>query len=93
MNRKSFLAYAVGMLAAPFVFGQKESVMEGGKAVPCDNGTMKCPLGHATCREIDMPVAIGNDNYQYPDVQQLREYHLFCCDQCGVLFSKVKRAE
>lgn len=91
ITRKSFLAYAVGMLTAPLL--QKESVMEGNKAVVCDNGSTKCPLGHATCREIDMPLAVGNDNYQYPDCTQIREYHVYCCDQCGILFSKVKKAD
>lgn len=86
-NRRSFLAYAVGMLSATAV-AQQEAVMVNGSAKVCEGGDpVKCPLGHKTCRTINAPVVVGNDNYQNPDVGQLRDYHLMRCDVCHVLFT------
>lgn len=86
MTRRSFLAYGVGM-AGSATFAQ-QAIMEGKKAVVCDSDSVKCPLGHDSCRVIDAPLAIGNDSYQYPDVKQLRDYHVLRCDVCKVLFTR-----
>ena len=66
----------------------QEAVMQGDKAIACENGTVTCPNGHKTCRKIDAPLAIGNDSYQNPECVQLREFHLLRCDVCHVLFTR-----
>lgn len=83
MIRRSFLAYGVGMIGLA-----QQAVMEKGKAVVCEGDSVKCPNGHDTCRVIDAPIVIGNDSYQYPDVRQLRDYHVLRCDVCKVLFTR-----
>jgi hypothetical protein len=88
MMRRSFLSYAVGMLSAVGLAAQSgTSVMEKGKAVVCDAGGTKCPLGHDTCKRIDAPLVVGNGRQDYPDWGQIYDYHMFVCDQCGILFA------
>lgn len=83
MNRRSFLA----LLIPGAVFAQVPgSIMKGEKAVVCQGATTTCPNGHKTCRNIDAPPAIGNDNRDYPEISRLMEYREMACSQCGVLF-------
>jgi hypothetical protein len=84
-NRRSFLSYAVGMLASISAVAQT-ATMQKGKAVVCSGSATKCPLGHETCVTIDMPLVVGNDNRNYPDVGQLFDQRVHKCDVCGVLF-------
>lgn len=86
--RRSFLAYAVGMLAAMPVLAQKKAIVENGKAVVCDSDSIICPNGHQTCLSIDAPVVVGNGSYQNPDVGQLNSFHMERCEVCHVLFTK-----
>ena len=86
--RRSFLAYAVGMLAAvaPVLAQQKKTVMENGKAVMCDGDTFKCgACGHDSCRVIDAHMAIGNENANYPETSVLFDYRFVACENCNVL--------
>lgn len=91
-NRRTFLSYAVGMLAAamPLRGQQKAAVTEKGKAVVCDAGAIKCPLNHDSCQRIDAPIVVGNGNRDYPDYAQLYDVPVFVCDICGILFSPPK---
>lgn len=84
MKRRNFLTAI--LFSAP-LFAQT-AIMQGDKAVTCENGTITCPNGHKTCRKIDAPLAIGNDSYQNPECQQLREFHVLRCDVCHVLFTR-----
>lgn len=83
MTRRSFLAYGVGMASAA-----QNAILEKGKAVVCDGDSVKCPNGHDTCQVINAPIAVGNDSYEYPEVAQLRNYHVLRCDVCKVLFTR-----
>lgn len=85
-DRRSFLSYAVGMLAS--IAGAQKTVMEKGQAVVCDGTTLKCPNGHMTCPTINATMAIGNDNRNYPETAVLFDYHIVRCDVCHVLFTK-----
>lgn len=88
MMRRSFLSYLIGAFTAAAALGQqKAAITEKGKAVVCEQGVIKCPLGHETCKQIDAPIVVGNDNANYPDYAQLYAYHIFCCDQCGIFFT------
>jgi hypothetical protein len=86
-NRRSFLSYAVGMLAAISATAQT-ATMQKGKAIVCPSYSLKCPLGHDTCATIDAPLVIGNGNRNYPDVGQVFEKMVVQCDVCGILFIK-----
>lgn len=86
MKRRSFLGYAVGMVSAAVASAQT-AILENGKAVVCESSTIKCPLNHESCRRIDAPIAVGNDNRNYPSVGQVYDYHVFVCDRCGVIFA------
>lgn len=96
IERRAFLACFLGFPVAGQLVawlcalpGQaQQAIMEKGKAVVCDREAVKCPNGHDTCAVIDAPIAIGNDSYQYPDVKQLRDYHVLRCDVCKVLFTR-----
>ena len=85
MIRRTFLT-AFGMIGT--IFAQKAIMKSDGQAIVCESDAIKCPLGHATCKVINAPIAIGNDSYQNPDVQQLTNYHLLRCDTCHVLFTR-----
>lgn len=82
-GRRSFLAQVFAFLPAA-----QQAIMQGSKAVVCKGDAVTCPNGHKTCPRIDAPVVVGNDSYQYPDVGQLRDYHLLRCDVCHVLFTR-----
>jgi hypothetical protein len=75
-----------GVLGA--AFAQKSYLNKDGQAVVCESDAVKCPLGHSTCKVINMPIAIGNDSYQNPDVQQLRDFKVLTCTTCHVLFTR-----
>ena len=86
MGRRNFLAYAVGMIAAPLV--AQRAIMEGNRAVTCDTRVVKCPNNHETCAVVDAPLAVGNDRDDYPEVMQLQKFHVLRCDVCHVLFTR-----
>jgi len=86
-ERRSFLAYAVGMLAAIPALAQK-TVIEKGRAVVCDGEAVTCPLGHKTCDTINAHLAIGNENRNYPETAVLFDYRMIRCDVCHVLFTR-----
>lgn len=91
-NRRNFLGRAFSVLAAFGVgisaSGQR-AAMQSGHAVVCDPNvqTVKCPLGHETCREIDATPVVGNNSHDYPSTAQLYDYRMLRCGQCGVLFA------
>ena len=85
-NRRSFLAWAFGLLGASAV--AQKAIMKEGQAVVCESESIKCPNGHATCRIINAPLVVGNDRRDYPDMGQLYEYHVLRCDTCRVLFTR-----
>lgn len=74
------------MIAAGTEVAAQTAVMEKGKAVVCTGSSTKCPNGHDTCRVIDMPIVVGNDNASYPDWGQLINKRVLECEQCHVLF-------
>ena len=70
----------------PFAFGQKKSVMEGGKAIQCDGDTFVCgACGKESCRTIDAHMAVGNENRSYPETSVLFDFRFIACDNCNVL--------
>lgn len=79
------MSYLIAMFAAIFAPAQT-AVLKGEKAIACQGSTTTCPNGHKTCRNIDMPVVIGNDNRSYPDWSQLMEYRFLACSVCSVAF-------
>lgn len=83
--RRSFLSYGVAMISSLLATPQT-AVLKGEKAIACDGAITTCPNGHKTCRNIDMPIVIGNDNRNYPEPRQLFDYRLMCCTSCSVLF-------
>lgn len=88
MMRRSFLAYAVGMLSAVGVAQSDDhkTVMEKGKAVVCEGSTFKCgACGKDSCSTINAPMVIGNENRNYPEPAVLFQYRFVVCDNCGVL--------
>lgn len=85
-NRRGFLTSLVTALFGTSV--AQTSITVKGKAVVCSGSSVKCPLGHETCRYIDAPVAVGNDSYQNPDVAQNRNFKMLWCQQCGALFAE-----
>jgi hypothetical protein len=87
LSRRAFFSNL--LLGIPVIAFGQEAVMEGGKAIVCDSGTATCPNGHKTCRKIDTPIVVGNDNRDYPDIKgQLFDYHMLRCDVCHVLFTR-----
>lgn len=85
-SRRNFISLLVTV--SPLALIAQSAIMQGDKAVACENGTITCPNGHKTCRKIDAPLAIGNDSYQNPECVQLRDFHLLRCDVCHVLFTR-----
>lgn len=43
-------------------------------------------IGRRSFLAYGMPLVVGNDNRNYPDVAQLFDYRLLSCTVCGVLF-------
>ncbi len=85
MSRRTFLSYAVGMLAASPLLPQT-AIMEREKAVVCSSGWTKCPNKHDTCYTINAPLVVGAGSYQNPDVAALNDKKVIECDVCHVLF-------
>lgn len=92
MNRRSFASTVIPVLVGFLGFGRagfgraQSAVMKGEKAISCDGVTTVCPNGHKTCRNIDMPMAIGNENRSYPETHVLFDYKVMFCTSCSVLF-------
>lgn len=87
LGRRSFLAYAVGMMAGPLLAQRAE--LQNGKAIVCDDEVLTCPNQHKTCRNIDAPLVVGSDrNLDSPDIAELHNYHLERCNVCHVLFTR-----
>lgn len=84
MLRRSFMSYVVTFFAA--MSAPQKAIMQNGQAVVCDSDSLTCPNGHKTCKSINAPVVVGNDNREYPDTAQLFEYHLERCQVCKVAF-------
>lgn len=87
LSRRAFFSNLLLGIPA-LALAQKNAVLQKGKAVVCDGESLKCPLGHDTCREIDAPIVVGNNNRDYPDQAQIFEYKMLRCQVCGVLFSE-----
>ena len=87
-QRRTFLAYSVGMLAALLPARAQQAIMQKGQAVICPGQTLRCPNGHETCATINANLVVGNDSQDYPSVAQLYGKKVIECDQCGVLFVK-----
>jgi hypothetical protein len=87
MMRRSFLHYGLGMLTAMSASAQT-AIMEKKQAVVCDSGSTKCPLGHDTCYQINLPIAVGQGTYQNPEVAALNGKIILECDQCHIAFFK-----
>jgi hypothetical protein len=89
IGRRTFLWYGSGMMAAAVsAAAQQKAILEKGQAVVCDSEAVKCPLGHDTCKSINAPLAVGNDSYQNPDVEQLPNFHMMRCEVCHILFTR-----
>ena len=86
LTRRSLLS-ALSALIPASLLGQK-AIMEKGQAVVCAENSIQCPNGHATCKVINAPLEVGNDNRNYPESSQLFDYHVLRCDQCHVLFTR-----
>jgi hypothetical protein len=86
IERRSFLAYGVGMLAASAV--AQTAIMEKHQAVVCETGSTKCPNNHETCFTINRPIAVGDGTYQNPEVAALNGKIILECDVCHVAFFK-----
>jgi hypothetical protein len=93
MNRRHFISW-VGRLAAPLLVllktspAQHTATMQSGEAVVCPSRSVKCPLGHEGCLEINAPPVVGNAQRDYPDWAQLMSYRMLRCQVCGVLFAE-----
>jgi hypothetical protein len=87
IERRSFLAYGVGMLAAVTASAQT-GIMEKHQAVVCETGSTKCPNNHETCYTINRPIAVGDGTYQNPEVAAIRDKIILECDVCHVAFFK-----
>ena len=87
-ERRSFLAYGIGMLASVVsAFGQSKAIVENKQAVVCPGDTAKCPVCKSdTCATINAPIVVGNDSREYPDMAQLFDHKIICCDVCGAAF-------
>lgn len=87
MTRRGLIGWFLGLCG--IAAAQQVAVMEKGKAVVCDPGVqiVECPFGHKTCKKVDAPLAIGNDNRSYPDTAQLFDYRISVCDVCGIVWS------
>jgi hypothetical protein len=86
LSRRAFFSNL--LLGIPALAVRQSAILQKGKAVICEGSTVKCPLGHDTCREIDAPIVVGNNNRDYPDSGQLFDTRMLRCQQCGVLFSE-----
>lgn len=86
LRRRAFLSNL--LVGIPALAAAQTGIVEKGKAVICDGSSVKCPLGHESCREIDAPIAVGNGNFEYPEVGQLHAFKMLRCQVCGVLFSE-----
>ena len=94
--RRSFLSYAVGMLAAVGVTSAQEEtghekaiLQKDGRAVVCPDDSILCPVCKTkTCSTINATMVIGNENRSYPESSVLFEFHIVRCSICHVLFTR-----
>lgn len=85
MKRRSFIGW---LLSGVGVAVAQRGITEKGQAVICDSDSVKCPLCKSqTCKTINAPIVVGNDNRNYPDQSQLFSFHVVRCDICKVLFT------
>ena len=84
LSRRTFVSSV--LIGIPAV--AQKAVLRNGKAVVCDSDSTTCPNGHKTCRTIDAPLVVGNDNRNYPDSAQLFDFHVLRCDTCRVVFTR-----
>ena len=68
-------------------FAQK-AIVQNGQAIVCSTEAVKCPNGHPSCKSINAPLVVGNDDRNYPDQAQLYSYHVLRCETCHVLFTR-----
>lgn len=86
LSRRTFFS---GLLVGiPILALAQRAIIEGKEAVVCESDSVKCPNGHASCKSINAPIVVGNDNREYPDTAQLFGFHLMRCDVCKVLFTR-----
>lgn len=85
MKRRNFLSSLLPLLAT-LGFASQKATMQKGKAVVCATDAIRCPLGHESCRTVDAPLVVGNNDHEYPSWAQLYDYHIVCCDVCGIYF-------
>lgn len=86
LSRRAFLSNLV--VGVPALAARQTATLQKGKAVVCEGSSVKCPLGHETCREIDAPLAVGSQSYQNPEVGRLTAFTMLRCQLCGVLFAE-----
>lgn len=86
MNRRGFISMLAGAL--PISLLSQTAVMKDEKALACSGSTTICPNKHKTCRNIDAPLVIGNENREYPSPSVLFDYRILSCSVCGVLFAE-----
>ena len=84
MTRRSFLS--AFPFALPVALLAQSAILKDGKALVCSGATTTCPNQHKTCRNIDAPIVVGNDNRNYTESGQLFDKRVLECSQCGVLF-------
>lgn len=88
MKRRNLFAALCGLLLTPFAMAQ-DAITSGGVAKVCSGRSVKCPLGHETCRQIDASIIVGNGNRDAPDWGQLATTKMLRCETCGVLFAEM----
>jgi hypothetical protein len=86
LSRRAFFSKL--LIGIPVLAMGQKAVMSGNRAVICDSESVLCPNGHKTCRIIDAPLVVGNDNREYPDQAQLFGFHVLRCSECHVLFTR-----
>lgn len=90
VNRRYFLSCLFPAISA-LAMAQHAAVSSSGKVKVCAENvsTVKCPLGHASCRMIDGNLVVGNGDETYPNWAQVPKSKLLMCDECHVLFAEM----
>jgi hypothetical protein len=84
-TRRSFVGILLGLVGA--ASAQKAIIAPNGHAVICGDESVTCPVcKQKTCKVINAPIVVGNDNHNYPDQSQLFDYHILRCDNCLAAF-------
>ena len=84
-TRRSFIGWAIALLGGSAV--AQKGITQNGQAVICDGNSVTCPAcKQKTCKILNLPIVLGNDNREYPDQAQMFEYKILCCQNCRAAF-------